>query len=165
MKNLVIYYSWMGNTEVVAKEIQQLVGGDIKKIEEARGRKAKSFAGAAASAFLGSKSRLKTMDFTLRGYENIFLGTPVWAAHSTPAINTFLNNADLKEKKVYLFLTKADDKEPQKVYGSIANRIEKRGGKVADSFSITTKMNSVITPESVRESVSGWIERINMNKP
>ncbi len=163
MKTIVIYYSWMGNTEAVAKVIQQMVGGDIKKVEEVKQRKKSGFGLAAFSALVGLKSKLKSMDFSLKGYENVFIGTPVWAAHSTPAINTFLSKADLKNKKIHLFITKADDKEPQKVYDSLANRIEKHGGKVADRFSVTTKMNEVITPESVKESVSEWIKKANIN--
>lgn len=160
MKNLVIYYSWTGNTEVVANEIYKLVGGDIKKIEEVKQRKTGAgFAGAAFSALLGLKSRLKLMNFTLNEYENVFLGAQVWAAHSTPAINTFLSRAILKNKKVYLFITKADEKVPQKVIDSISKRIEKRGGKVIDSFSVTTHMNSVITPDTIRESVLEFIKK------
>lgn len=162
MKNLVVYYSWMGNTEVVANEIHNLVGGDLKKIEEVKQHKIGGFAGAATSAFLGLKSRLKSMDFSLKGYENVFLGGQVWASRSTPAINTFLSKAELKNKRVYLFLTKADDKVPQIVIDSIAKRVEERGGKVIDSFSVTTRMDSIITPEAIRESVSNWIKKANI---
>lgn len=32
----IIYYSWIGNTKVVAEEIQRLIGSDILRIEEKR---------------------------------------------------------------------------------------------------------------------------------
>lgn len=35
----IVYYSWVGNTEVVAKEIQRLTGFDLLKIEEKKERK------------------------------------------------------------------------------------------------------------------------------
>ena len=163
MKNLVVYYSWMGNTEVVANEIRKSVGGDLKKIEEVKQRKTGAgFMGAAFSAFMGMKSRLKPMDYSLKDYDNVFLGAQVWAARSTPAINTFISKAGLKGKKVYLFLTKADNKVPQNVIDSITKRIEKRGGKVVDSFSITTQMNSIITSEAVKEQVSEWVKKLDI---
>lgn len=163
MKNLVVYYSWTGNTEVLAKEIHQLVGGDLKRIEEIKQRKTGAgFMGAASAAFLGMKSRLKPMDFALQEYDNIFLGAQVWAFHSTPAINSFIGKANFRGKNVYLFLTKADDKVPQKVIDSITKRIEKRGGKVADSFSTITQMNSVITAEAIKESLSEWIKKADV---
>ncbi len=162
MKNLVAYYSWTGNTEVVAKEVHKLVGGDLKRIEEGKKRTTGiGFMGAAFSALTGMKSKLKPMDFTLKEYDNIFLGSQVWASHSTPAINAFINKAQLKDKMVYLFLTKADDKVPQKVIDSITKRIEKRGGKAAGCFSLTTRMGSVITPDAVKEPVSEWINNVN----
>lgn len=160
MKSLVAYYSWTGNTEVVANEIHQLVGADLKKIEEVKTRKSGiGFAGAALSAVIGLKSRLKPMDFTLKNYDNVFLGGPIWASSSTPAINSFINKADLMGKKVYLFLTEGDDKTPQKAIDSITKRIEKRGGKVAGNIFITTKMNSVIAPEEVKSPVLEWIRK------
>lgn len=161
MKNLVVYYSWTGNTEVVAKEVHKLVGGDLQKLEEDKRRTTGiGFMGAAFSALTGMKSRLKPMDLTLKEYDNIFLGAQVWASHSTPAINSFIDKAQLKDKRVYLFLTKADDKVPQKVIDSITKRIEKRGGKAVGCFSLTTHMGSVLTPDAVKEPVAGWIKNV-----
>lgn len=34
--SVIVYYSWVGNTEIVAKEIQRLTGFDIQRIEEKR---------------------------------------------------------------------------------------------------------------------------------
>ncbi|MFH0767010.1 MAG: hypothetical protein V1920_02835, partial [Bacillota bacterium] len=62
--NLIIYYSWVGNTEVVAKEIQNQTRFDIYKIEEKKERKFGSIMKAAMGAFFGYKSRLKSMDFS-----------------------------------------------------------------------------------------------------
>lgn len=33
MKNLVVYYSKSGNTEIIAQEISKAVNGELKKIE------------------------------------------------------------------------------------------------------------------------------------
>jgi flavodoxin len=162
MRNLVIYYSWMGNTEIVAKEIHQVVGGDLIKIEEEKQRKTGGFGGAAASAFLGFKSKLKPINFSLKDYDNIFIGAQVWAARSTPAINAFLSQAELENKKVYLFITKADDKVPKKVIDSISERVEKRGGVVIDSFSVTTRMKTTITAEAIKAPISQWITKVGL---
>ncbi len=160
MNSIIVYYSWMGNTEVVAKELSKITGGDLVRIEEIKKRNTGiGFAGAAISALMGLKSKLMTMDFSLKGYSNIFLGGQVWAGHSTPAINSFINKADFSNKDVYLFLTEADDKVPQKVIDSIKKRVEDRGGRFVDSIFITTQMNSVISPEAVREVITTWIDK------
>lgn len=164
MKNnsLIVYYSWVGSTEVVAKEIQRLTEFDIQKIEEKKERKLGKIAGAAMGAFLGFKSNLKQMDFEMEGYENIFLGAQVWAGKTTPAINKFLKKASFKDKKVWLFITKADEKVPQQVIDSITKRIEKKGGSVVDSMAITTKWdpktNIPIAPEEVKDEVYDWLK-------
>ena len=163
MKNsLVVYYSWLGNTKVVAEEIVKHMGGDIIRIKENKERK--NGAGLAASALeaaIGMKSDLKPMDFEFEKYDHIFLGAQVWAGRSTPAINAFVKNANLHNKSIYLFITKANDKVPEKVISSLTERIRKKGGKVVDSFSITTKMDQVISPEAVEDQVKAWIEKLN----
>jgi flavodoxin len=162
--SLIVYYSWVGNTEVVAKEILRLTGADMQKIEERKDRKLGNIAGGAMSAFLGFKSNIKPMDFSLASYENIFLGLQVWAGRSTPAINRYLSKACFKDKKVWLFITKGDEKEPQKFIDSITKRIEKKGGKVIDTISITTnwepKTNIPISPEEVEGNIQEWISSI-----
>lgn len=165
MKNrsLIVYYSWIGSTEVVAKEIHRLTKFDIQEIEEKKKRALGKIAGAAMGAFLGFKSSIKPMDFELKEYENIFLGAQVWAGKTAPAINKYLKKASFKDKKVWLFLTKGDEKIPQQVIESITKRIEKKGGKVVDSISITTKWdpktNVPIAPEEVKDVVHDWLKK------
>lgn len=160
-KSLIVYYSWVGNTEVAAKVIQRLTGFDINRIQEKKNRKAGHIAGGAMGAFLGLKSKIKPMDFTLSAYKNIFLGVQVWAGKTPPAVNRYLSNVCLKDKKVWLFITKSDPQVPQKYINSITRRIEKKGGIVIDSLSITTKWepdtNIPVSPADVENEVTDWL--------
>ncbi len=162
----IIYYSWIGNTKVVAEEIQRLTGLDILKIEEKKERKLGNIMGAAMSAFLGFQSSIKSMDFTLQKYDNVFIGTPVWGGKTTPAINKFLSKANFNGKSIWLFITKADEKVPQKVIDSITSRVEKRGGKVIDCLSLTTKWdpktNIPMTADEMGSGIQEWIKKINL---
>jgi len=107
------------------------------------------------------KSNLKPMDFAMEDYEAIFLGVQVWAGKTTPAINQFLKKASFQDKDVHLFITKADEKTPLKVIDSITKRIEKKGGTVRDSISITTKWdpktNIPIAVEEVEGVIHEWL--------
>ncbi len=164
MKNLIVYYSWTGNTEVVAKELHGLIGGDIDRIEEVKERKKGiGFFTGVFGALKGSKSRIKPMNFSPDEYDNIFIGGPIWASNCAPAINSYLSSADLKGKNVYLFITKADEKVPQNAIASISKKVEKRGGKVIDSISITTVMKSVIAPDAAREPLKKWVDNLHMH--
>ena len=156
MKNLVVYYSKSGNTETVAKEISNVVNGDIKKIEL---KKEIGFMGAAFSAFFKLKSKIKSMNLNLMDYDNIFIGTPVWAGKTSSPINTFLSEAKLTGKNVFVFITQADEKTPSLVYESIATRVEAKGGKVIDSFFLQTDMKNPLTADQARSPVAEWINR------
>ncbi len=161
--SVIVYYSWVGNTEAVAEEIHRRTDFDMKKIEEEKTRKFGKVAGAAMAAVFGLKSRIKPMDFALEDYENIFLGVQVWAGKTAPAVNKYLKKASFKEKKVWLFITKADEKVPQQVIDSITKRIEKKGGRVVDSMALTTKWdpktNIPITSEEVQQPVDDWLKK------
>jgi flavodoxin len=166
-KSLIVFYSWVGNTEVVAKEIQKQTGFEIQRIEEKKERKqGGNIMGAALSAVMGLKSSIKPMDYALKDYENIFLGVQVWAGKTTPAINKYLSKTDFKGKKVWVFVTKADAKVPQKVIDSITGRVAKKGGKVADSISFTMAWNPknpvLLSPEAIKDEISEWLKKGNV---
>ena len=160
-KNAIIYYSWIGNTHVIATEIQRLTGFDIIRIEEEKHREFGKIAGAAMGAFFGMKNKIKAMDFSLKDYDNIILGCQVWAGKTTPAINTFLKKADFTGKKVWILMTMADANPPKKAIDSVTRRIEKKGGKVAGVFSQTAKWdpktNKPIELEEVKENIEEWV--------
>jgi flavodoxin len=160
-RSVIVYYSWVGNTEVVAKEIQRLTGFDMQKIEEKKYRKFGNIMGGAMSAFFGLKSKIRPMDFSMQSYDNVILGVQIWAGKTSPAINGYLHRACLKDKEVYLFITKSDEKVPQEFIDSITRRIEKKGAKVMSDVSITTKWdpetNVPVSPEAVEEPVVAWL--------
>lgn len=154
MKNLVVYYTLSGNTEIIAQEISRLVKGDLKKIESV---KRPSFVQAAFSALIGSKGKIEPLDFSVDDYDNIFLGSQVWAGKSNPFINTFLSEANFENKNIFIFLTQSDSKEPVSVFDSIADRIGKKGGSVVDRLFIQTKMKNIISRKEVIGPVTDWL--------
>ena len=159
MRNLVVYYSRSSNTETIAKEISKSINGDIKKIEL---KKDISFMGAAFTALLGVKGKIKSMDLDLKDYENIFIGTPVWAGKTSTPINTFLSQVNLSGKNVFIFVTQADEKTPSLVYDSLARRVQAKGGTVIDSFFVKTDMKNPITTEQAKGPVAEWINKNNL---
>ena len=118
--------------------------------------------GAAMAAICGIKSGIKPMDYQLADFENIFLGVQIWAGKTTPAINAYLSKVCFKGKKVWLFITKADEKVPQSFIDSITRRIERKGGKVIDSISFTTTINTVISREKITDAICEWLKNNNI---
>ena len=155
MKNLVVYYSKTGNTETVAKEIAKVVDGDIKKIELKRRI---SFFWAGFSAAIGKEGKIKPIDFDLEDYDNIFIGSPVWAGKTSTPLNAFLSRSDFTGKNVYIFVTQTYDKAHDLVYNSISARVEEKGGKVTDTFFIKTDVKTPLTSEQARKAVEEWLK-------
>lgn len=100
-KSLIVYYSWLGNTAAVARELQAQTGFEIQEIKEKKERKKDNIPAAAFGAFFGLRSRIEPMDFNLDGYDQVFLGAQVWAGNITPAINSYLNKPTSAVKKFF----------------------------------------------------------------
>ncbi|MGI5849236.1 MAG: flavodoxin family protein [Christensenellales bacterium] len=133
MKKAVVFYSHDGSTKVAAEVIAKKYGADIFEIEEVkkRGHSGLAFVGAAFGAVFGKKSRIKsTFAQELKRYEDLFIGTPVWAGKSAPAVNTFVDALDASGKKIVIFTVQADkkpDKLPAKCADIIKNKLEDKG--------------------------------------
>ncbi|WP_019229358.1 flavodoxin [Sedimentibacter sp. B4] len=162
MKNLVVYYTLSGNTEAVAKEISNLSGGELKKIELVKEPEAAGFAWAAFSSILGLKGKIKSTDLNDDGYDNIFIGGQVWAGHSSTPLNSILHSMNFKNKNVYIFLTLADEKEPTSVIKSMTERIERKGGNFADVFYVQSKMKEVLKQEELNQPLKEWLSKNNV---
>lgn len=158
MKNLVVYYSRSGNTETVAKEISKAVNGELKKIELSKDI---SFGWAAFTSLLGLKGKIKTIDFNVKDYDNIFIGSPVWAGKNSTPMNTYISNVDFTGKNVFVFITQADNKMPDSVYDSIAARVRTKGGNVIDNLFIQTNMKNPLSADQAARPVIDWINKNN----
>jgi len=138
MKILVVYYSWKGKTELVATSISKVLNAQLKKVEEVKNRKGFfGFLSGGYGAIKGKCSKLKPMDFNLQNYGLVFLGSPVWALRTTPAINAFISKANLANKKVVLFVTMGGF-GGKKAIKIMTDKIKLKGGRVINSFIVKT---------------------------
>lgn len=166
-QSLIVYYSWTGNTAAVARELHAQTGFALERIEEMKPRPFGSLPMAAMGAWFHLKSAIKPLPVLINNYDNLFLGIQVWAGNSTPAINAFLKRGNFKNKKVWIFMTMADNVPSQKVMDSVRRRVEEKGGVVVDTIGFTSKMlatvgdeqraSQVLSPEMFREALTAWL--------
>ncbi len=161
MRNLVVYYTRSGHTEIVAQEIAKIVNGELRKIEAVNEI---GFVSAAFGSLLGLKGKIKPISFNVDDYDNIFIGGPVWAGKSATPLNTFLDNINFKNKNVFIFITQGDNKEPEAVYELIKKRVIMNGGKTSGSFFVQTDMKKLPDSEMVKVKVMDWIGKNNLEK-
>ena len=109
-KKLVVYFSYTGNTKMIAGMIKDKLNCDILEIEtvipystdyqtvvdEEQNNE-------------GSKilPEIKDINIDLNNYDEIIIGTPVWWYNAAPAIRKFLTKYDLSGKTVVPFATNA----------------------------------------------------------
>ncbi|MDH4300314.1 MAG: hypothetical protein OEV54_06690 [Dehalococcoidia bacterium] len=138
MKSLVVYYSLTGKTKLVAQVIAEALNATLVQIEE---RRPISFPfvylSGSFAAYLNRGRRINPIDVDLKQYERIFIGSPMWAYRPTPAVNSFIYQTNFEGRAVIPFFTMGGDSS-ETALANITAKIEKRQGKVAGSFAITS---------------------------
>ena len=107
-KILVAYYSNSGNTEAMAKEIQNQTGADIFEITR-ESEYSNMYEEAKAEIDNNERPEVANMPENLDEYDIIFIGYPIWWDTTPAMINTFLENYDLSNKTIIPFCTSSSD--------------------------------------------------------
>ncbi|MEM7566769.1 MAG: NAD(P)H-dependent oxidoreductase [Pseudomonadota bacterium] len=87
---LVAYHSQSGHTRQAAEEVAAQLGADLERIVPARAKPRSVFLGG-FMALTGRREALATPKRDLSPYDLVVVGSPVWAAHTTPALRTYLD--------------------------------------------------------------------------
>lgn len=100
-RSIVIYYSLTGNTKNAADNIaKQLDTTSIRICPERdipQSGGACFMIGGMQSTF-GMKPKIQSLDVDVSKYDEIILGTPIWAGKCASPINTLLSNEAIREK-------------------------------------------------------------------
>ena len=109
MKTAVIFYSLSGNTAYVADILKEKLDADLFRIrprDEYPKKGLKKFYFAGKSAVMAEEPELIDDPIDLSGYDQLILGTPVWAGTFAPPLRTFLklNRDVLREKEVAVYV-------------------------------------------------------------
>lgn len=107
MKTLVAYFSLDGDTQLIAETIADKLKADILNLEPVKPFPSEGFGKffvGGMSVLFNKKPRLKNEDIDLRQYDNIIIGSPVWAGSYSPPVNTFISKYRFTGKNVALFL-------------------------------------------------------------
>lgn len=126
-KVLIVYYSFSGNTALIAEAIKEQTGGEVVEIIPVDNYNRPDLEAAAKKQVNeGYKPKLKNKSINLESYDTIFIGSPVWWFSYAPPVGTFLYQHDFKGKKVVPFCTHIS------VYGGYFNDVDKAcpGAKV-----------------------------------
>ena len=106
MKRAVVYYSLTGCTKKTAEYIAKETGADLIRIDTVKemptGFKSQIMYGGMLATF-GIKPKIKDVPDSIRSYDDIILGTPVWASTFAPALKALFSQKDIGSKVSSVF--------------------------------------------------------------
>ena len=110
MKNLIVYYSYTGNTKKVAEEIAKKVNGTLcpLTLKEDYTMDYDALVNEMESSNNeNNQPELKDLNVSLDEFDRVFVLTPVWWNTLSCPVNTFLHQNNLEGKEVVLVSTNA----------------------------------------------------------
>lgn len=138
MKAVVVYYSYTGKTELVAKAIAGVTGAELRKIEEVKKRKGIwGFIRGGKEAALDQRVAIQPISSDWGDADLIFIGCPLWAATAPPALKTFLDPVDFGGRKVVAFCTYGGS-NTKKLEQVMTALVQEKNGTFVDFFAIRT---------------------------
>ena len=111
MKTLLVYYSYTGNTKIIADMIKEKLECDVIELKPKNPFLEEDYQ-AIVDQYQSNESskecvEIEDINIDLSNYDKVIIGTPVWWYTITPVIREFLKNNNLSQKQVYAFATNA----------------------------------------------------------
>ena len=159
-KTLIVFFSWGGNTRVVAGQIHDLIGGDMVEVEtvvpypDTYEEVTKIAPVELANDF---RPELKTKVDNMEEYDILIVGTPIWGSHLAPAMKSFLASYDLSGKTIAPFCTHGGSGTAQSV--NDIRSVCPDNVTVLESLAIYGNRAA-----SSRNDVEQWLNRIGIIK-
>jgi len=104
MTNLVVYFSRTGNNRTIAQQIATALTADIDEIIDKKNRKGKlNWLLAGRDSRAGNLTEIEYQK-NPQDYDTIIIGAPIWAWNPIPPLRTYLQEVDLKGKRIAFFI-------------------------------------------------------------
>jgi flavodoxin len=140
MKTLIIYYSFSGNNEFLARELQKRLDCDIQKIVELKKRKSLDIL---LDLIFKRKTKIEKSDFDLQQYDRAILIAPIWAGKIATPLRSFID-LEKDSLKEYSFITvcSGPDDQDQRITDELLQLTQKQPKTV-----MQLKINDLLPPE------------------
>lgn len=118
MKSLIVYFTFSGNNEMLAKDMAQDIGGDLARITEPKKR---GMFGIMLDMLFNRFPKIDALDIQWEKYDHIILIAPIWNYHIAHPMKSFIKNEN-KNLKNYSFVTLCTgrDKQAKKIESQLA---------------------------------------------
>ena len=140
MKTLIVYYSYSGHTDRIAKlwADKLRAKGEVVLQRLKPKKEIDGFGAQCRAAFTGQKPELEEgISYDVSPYDLVIIGSPVWAFAPVPAMNTYLAKVNgLHGKKAIVLLTSGSGLGVKKCFRNIRVILESKGISHIDEINI-----------------------------
>lgn len=158
-KNLVVYFSWSGNTKKVAEKIKYETSADIFRIvtkEEYPQNYDDTVDAAKKEQQENARPELSTHIDNLSQYDTIFIGFPNWWGDMPMALYTFFDEYDFSGKTIVPFCTHGGSGLSDTV-----NSIKKEESNATVFEGLAIRDSNI---DKSDDDVITWLEGLNLEK-
>jgi len=157
-KTAIVFYSRDGSTRTAAGVLAERLGAATVELTDAR--RSRSFLLSGFRAKTGRRVRLASDPWSqVTEYDQLVLAAPIWAGSGNPAMNAFLDGANLADKTIYLLTVQADPGHGQakEVLAHYSRRVQECGGSVGGTRAITgASPGRTASEDDIRAALDGW---------
>lgn len=152
-KDVVIYFSRSGNTELMAMEIAKHYQASLVHLEAEDYRVGFRGFMNALKDFRTQHALITPETVDLSQYDTIFIGSPIWWYSPAPAVWQFIENNDFTGKNVILFTT-SNSGFKQEHIDEFKAKVEAKKGRFIKHMSVKRgKMMQQISHETLLEEM------------
>ncbi|TVP94568.1 MAG: hypothetical protein EA374_06640 [Acholeplasmatales bacterium] len=158
-KSLILYYTYDGNTEKVARIIKNQLNCDMESIKPIKEMQTKGFGKyfwGGTKVFMRKKPKLMKIVSDIPSYDVLLIGTPVWAWTMAPPIVSLLGLDSLKNKAVYFFYT--HEGWPGKIEEKF-QKLLNPSNQLIDSKGINRAKRTL---EELEEEIVLWVQAMHL---
>lgn len=158
-RTLVIYFSNGGNTQKLAKEISDQVGGDFRQIipTVAYPEDDTLYDYAKAEQDNDERPEINELDIDMSQYDTIFLGYPIWWYTYPQIILTFFDEYDVSNKMIIPFVTHGGS-GMSGTEEDMRNYLEGKNVTVRKGLSVSRN----VIDQDQSETVSDWLSELGL---
>jgi flavodoxin len=155
MKTLIVYFSYEGNSALIAELLKAAIPGvdtlELKPEDDKKREGLAKYIWGGRQVMTHAKPKLKPYTAAIDQYDLIILGTPVWAGSYSPAIASFLSQTKISGKKLALYCCHAGGKRNtlDKLKAALA------GNTIAGEIDFNNPRK--LDREETAKRVQGWV--------
>lgn len=160
-KVLVVYFSHGGNTQKLAKEISDQVGGDFRRIEpvNAYPEGDELYDYTEQEQADDARPEIQDLNIDMSKYDTVFIGYPIWWYTYPQVILTFFDNYDLTGKTIVPFVTHGGS-GMSGTEDDMREYLSDKDVTVLDGLAVSR--NDIEEDES--QTVTNWLEELGFIK-